>query len=323
VAEAARKKAVTSRDQAVTNRRQVAIREAEVAAAREALTQAEASLQNLIAQRLKVTQLSAQARQSKATITRREAEVGNAEEQLKDCIIRSPRDGVVIERFVEEGTIITSGRSSVSEGTKIVTLADISKLYCLAQVDEADVARVQIGQPAEMTIESFPNTKFKATVRKVYPKGVEESDVVTFTVELEVDTAGKEVRPAMTAEAEILTDTRDNVLVVPAGCVREGPEGFMVQVVTGAETKDVPVKVGVQTFDEVEIKEGLKPGDEVVVPPMAGGEGGEGGPGGSANGGGRGGSGGQGGGRNGSSSDRNRDFQRAIRSGTRGMGGGR
>lgn len=309
VAEASAKQAETSRDRAVANRRQVAIREAEVAAAREALVQAEASFQNLIAQRLKVPQLTAQVRQSGATITRREAEVTDAQKQLKDTIIRSPRAGVVIERFVEEGTIITSGRSSVSEGTKIVTLADISKLYCLAQVDEADVSRVQIGQPAMMTIESFPNAKFKATVRKVYPQGVEESDVVTFTVELEVDTAGKEVRPGMTAEAEILTDTRENVLTVPAGCVREGPSGFLVQVMKDGVPTDMPVKVGVQTFDNVEIKEGLTEGDLAIVPASAGSEGGQGGAGGS-------------GGRS-SSNDSNRNFQRAVRRGVGGMRGGR
>ncbi len=303
-AQAAQAQAQAQREVALADRRQVAIRAAELEAAQSSLEQARASLRQVMAERPRVTERAAALSQAQASIARREAELSNAQEQLNDTTIVAPRDGVVIERFVEEGTIITSGRSSVTEGTRILTIADITRLYCLASIDEADVAKVQPGQRASLSVESYQEQQFEAVVRKVYPQGVTESDVTLFTVELEVKPGEFELRPGMTAEIEIETMVKDNVLTVPSEAVREGPRGFVVMVDKGGEEpEEVPVEVGIQTFDAVEIMGGIEEGATIIVsmggPPEGEGNGGPGGPGGGQS-----------------------DAQRNLRRGFRSMGGG-
>ncbi len=310
---AGRDQASATRTQAEANRRLVSLREADVAIARAQLKQAEAALIQALAGPYQVRERESAVRTAQASIARREAELENAQEQLRDTIIRAPRDGVVIERFVEEGTIITSGRSSVAEGTKIVTIADVTKLYCLAEVDEADVAKVKAAQPASLRVEAFPDDEFVAKVRKVYPRGTAEADVTLFTVEMEVRPTPRHLRPGMTAEIEILTQVRKGALTLPVEALHEGPSGFAVKIMKGGQEIDQPVTIGVQTLEQVEISSGVKEGDEVVLPQAAGGSGDE-----------KGGrdKGGQGKGSQGKDT-RQRDFQRSMRQGMRGIGAGK
>ncbi|MCC7494048.1 MAG: efflux RND transporter periplasmic adaptor subunit [Fimbriimonadaceae bacterium] len=297
-AAAAREQARAARSQAEANRRQVALRQDDVEAARAQLKQAEAALLQAAVLPLQVAERRSAVRGSQAAIARRSAELRNAQEQYADTIIRAPRNGVVIERFVEEGTIITSGRSSISEGTKIVTLADVTQLYCLAEVDESDVADVATGQAAELTVEAFPEAKFAATVRKVYPQGKVESDVTLFTVELAVAPSKTLLRPGMTAEIEILTAVRKDVLLVPAEAVKEGPKGFVVEVMRGETPTEVEVKTGIQSTDQIEVTDGLSEADEVVIAAAPSDEGDGGGKG-----------------------DKQKDFNKSVMRGMKGMTG--
>ncbi|MBI5833704.1 MAG: HlyD family efflux transporter periplasmic adaptor subunit [Armatimonadetes bacterium] len=291
------KRSEIAKAQAEASRRTIEMRSADVDAARAALRQAEAQLTQVYAQRFKLAQNRGAVTQAAASVVRNEAQVFNAEKQLRDTIIRAPRDGVVIDRSVEEGTIISSGRSSVTEGTKILTLADVRQLYCLAAVDESDVGKVYAGQKAQFKVEAFGDRQFPATVRKVYPKGTVTANITQFTVELAVTKTEVMLRPGMSADIEILTEERPNVLVLPAEAVREGPGGFYVMMpgaagagkakASGAKSRSgaggtggagkpaedgtkVPIKVGITTAESIEIVEGLKEGDKVLVPAAAG-----------------------------------------------------
>ena len=226
-AQEAAQQAQAVRDLSLANQRQVAIKQRDVDAARAALKQAEAQLVLAQAQRFQVYEKQGLVRQAAASLTRGEANVFNAEKSLRDCIIRAPADGVVTDRYVQKGTIIASGKSSVTAGTTIVTMADTKALYCQAQVDEGDVGAVTVGQEATMKIEAYPDQSFKGKVRKVFPTGKVNSDVTQFVVQITVDQAGKELRPAMTVEISIETNRKSNVLTIPADMVKEGSKEFV------------------------------------------------------------------------------------------------
>ena len=81
-------------------------------------------------------------------------------------------DGVVTDRKVQTGTIIASGVSNVGGGTTILTLSDLSRIYVLASVDESDIGKVQVGQPATITVDAYPSMQFAGKVVRIASKGV-------------------------------------------------------------------------------------------------------------------------------------------------------
>jgi len=207
---------------------------------------------------------------AQATVTRRQAELKDYQKQLRDTIIRAPRDGVVTDRWVERGTVIASGKSSVAEGTKIVTIADNTKLYCNAEVDESQIGQVKEGMPASLKVEAFRDTPVKATVHTIYPKGHVTSDVTYFTVKMSVDPKALILRPAMTCEIEIETQIKKGVLTISPEAIKDGPKGLYVQVLRGGKPVETPVTVGLQTTDKTEVVQGLAEGDEVIIPRASG-----------------------------------------------------
>lgn len=236
-AKASERKAAAARSDAEANRRVVRLRELDLEAARAAQRQAEANYLDIFSQRFKLEQYKGSREQALAAGVRYEATLEQARKQLRDCTILAPRDGVVITRYVERGSIITGSRGAVGGGTTICTLADITDIYCNAQVNEADVAQVQAGQEATLTAESFGERPFPAKVRKVYPQGSVVSNVTMFTVELVVTGNITLLRPGMTADISIFTRRKEDVLILPSEAVREGASGYFVVVEGGQADK--------------------------------------------------------------------------------------
>ena len=222
--------------------------------------------------------------QAQAQTSRSEAQLDNARKNLGYTTITAPRDGLVIDRYVEEGTVITSGRSSVVAGTNIVTLADVSRMFLLAEVDEADIGQVKAGQAVEIEVETFPDTPFNGKVVQVYPRGENVDNVTVFKVRVELLKPAKELSPGMTAEASIICQRAKDVLAAPNDAVYEQEGKQLAEVLKEAESEVVEVETGISNFELTEIREGLKEGDEVVLgaggggfgPPGMGGGGGGG-----------------------------------------------
>jgi HlyD family secretion protein len=262
--------------------------EAARAAAEESRTQLRVAQANALQTEVTVHQVS----QARAQARRSTAQLENARKNLAYTTIVAPRAGLVVDRFVEQGTVITSGRSSVTAGTNIVTLADVSRMFVLAEVDEADIGQVKVGLPAEMEVETFRDRTFTGRVTQVYPKGEEIENVTIFRVRIEVDEPHRKLNPGMTAEVSIIIDRKDNVLAAPNDALYQQRGQSFADVMVDGEPEPVEVETGIASFDWTEIKSGLREGEEVVV----GGGGawtGQGGPGGSGGPGGRSGQGGQ------------------------------
>jgi HlyD family secretion protein len=224
-----------------------------------------------------IEELKNQARtleQARQQIRIAEAQVDNdqvsldlARQRLTETRVVSPVDGVVTQRAVQIGQIISSGISNVGGGTTALVVSDLSRIFVLAAVDEADIGQVLPGQRVKVTVDAYRNREFGGEVARISPRGVNVSNVVTFEVKLEVTARDKQMlRPEMTANVEILIDERADTLLAPTDAVfrRGGKSWVSVQAPGGAKT-DREVTVGISDGRKTEILSGLAAGETVLV----------------------------------------------------------
>ncbi|MFH0794589.1 MAG: efflux RND transporter periplasmic adaptor subunit, partial [bacterium] len=189
-----------------------------------------------------------------------------ARQALTDTKVYAPIDGVVSDRKVAVGQIISSGISNVGGGTTMLTLSDLSRIFILASVDESDIGKVKVGQSAVVTADAYPEKTFTGNVVRIATSGASVSNVVTFEVKLEVLGEGKELlKPQMTANVEIVAAEKELALLVPADAVtrQQGQRVVYVQKPDGT-TEERPVEVGISDGFKVEIMKGLNEGEEVA-----------------------------------------------------------
>ncbi len=190
-----------------------------------------------------------------------------AQERLADTRVVSPIDGVLTARNVQIGQIISSGISNVGGGTTAMTVSDLSHIFVLASVDEADIGKVAVGQSVEITVDAFAGKRFNGQVVRIATRGVNTSNVITFEVKIEVSSREKELlRPEMTANVDIIAAARDNVLSVPAEAIvrRKGKPHVTVVGADGAQD-DRPVETGISDGQKTELTSGISEGEKVVV----------------------------------------------------------
>ena len=156
-----------------------------------------------------------------AQIQTAQAELETAQTDLTKAYISSPIDGVVLARSVEPGYAVAASLQAV----ELLTLAsDLRTLELEIDVDEADVSVVKPGQKATFTVSAYPNKNFPATLTKVaYGPTESETNVVTYTAYLRVSNEDLLLRPGMTATARIVTEQRENALLVPNTALRFAP----------------------------------------------------------------------------------------------------
>jgi HlyD family secretion protein len=143
-----------------------------------------------------------------------------AQQRLTETKVMAPIDGVVTSRPAQIGTIVSSGITNIGGGSSIMTLSDLSRLFVLVPVDEADIGKVKLQQTVEIKCDSFPEKKFEGKIIRIAQKGASQASVVTFEVKIEVLGEGKELlRPEMTTDVEIVIAERQNVLRVPSEAV--------------------------------------------------------------------------------------------------------
>jgi HlyD family secretion protein len=150
------------------------------------------------------------------------AGLDQATSRLQKTTIRAPIDGVVLSRLVEPGQTITSGFTT----PVLFKLAqDLRRMRLNVDIDEADVSRIRMGQPATFTVESYPGRTFPSTVGSLQMDPKVSQNVVTYRAVLTVDNTGRELLPGMTCTATIQAEVKQGVLVVPNAALRFVPPG--------------------------------------------------------------------------------------------------
>ena len=160
----------------------------------------------------------AQIGQAEARVKEARASLEQAREDLQYATIRSPINGVVLFRNVEVGNAVSSIFVMGSAATLVMTLGDMSELYLKGKVDESDIGRIYLGQPARITVESFKDRKYLGKVNRISPMGEEKDNVTTFEVRVSI-TEPRDLKALMTANAEILLEERKNVLAIPEAAI--------------------------------------------------------------------------------------------------------
>ncbi len=197
-----------------------------------------------------------------------------ANQRLTDTKVFSPMNGVVSARPVQKGTIISSAISNVGGGSTLMTLSDTSQLFILASVDESDIGNVKLGYQCDISADSFHGVKFSGKVVRIAPKGVSVSNVVTIEVKIEVLSPNKNLlMPEMTANVEIVSAEKDDVIRIPADAVTRKHKERFVQVSKPVgppeeknDTKEErKVEVGITDGVNIEITDGLTEGEMIVV----------------------------------------------------------
>jgi HlyD family secretion protein len=211
----------------------------------------------------------AKVEQAKAQVAVAEAALEQAQENLRYATVSSPMNGVVLSRDVEIGDAVSSILVLGSQATQIMTLGDMSEVYLKGKVDEADIGKVYMGQPARISVESFKNKKFYGKVTKISPLGVDKDNVTTFEVRVSIRNFTGELRANMSANAEIIEKEKHNVLLVPeSAIIYDASSQPLVEVPDPKADhgwRKVSVKVGISNGVKSEILAGLKPGEKVIL----------------------------------------------------------
>ncbi len=207
-----------------------------------------------------------------ALIAKAKLAVENASERLDETVIVSPIDGVIVEKTVERGQIISSGISSVTGGSKLCVIADLDRLFIFALVDETDIGKVTVKQKALVTVDAYADKAFEGVAERIYPSGETSNNITVFKVKVEILDQEKSVlRPKMTANVDMILDTRPNALLVPEEAVvtpDDGSGSFVYAVQDGRLVKK-EVKTGLSNGFEIEIIEGLREGETISLLPPA------------------------------------------------------
>ena len=189
-----------------------------------------------------------------------------AEQRLKDTRVFSPINGVVSERNVQSGQIISSGINNVGGGTRVMVLSDLSRLFILASVDESDIGKVELRQKVIITADAFPGKRFFGKIDRIATKGINVSNVVTFEVKIEVRGRNRSLlKPEMTANVEIIVAEKEEVLMVPSEAVLYKKGGYFVRVQKDdGSIEERPVQAGISNGVVIEIIKGLSQGDTII-----------------------------------------------------------
>ena len=213
--------------------------------------------------------LKAKIAQSQAQVARDRANLKQLEEQLSYTDIESPIDGVVLSRDVEMGDAVSSILVLGSSATLVMTLGDISQVYVKGKVDESDIGKVYLSQPARIKVESFKDKTFNGVVTRISPMGVEKDNVTTFEVRVSINNPGGELKAEMTANAEIILEEHKNVLQIPEGSIIYDKDKKASVEVPDPKGKDgkrkLAVNIGISNGAKTELLSGLKEGDQVVL----------------------------------------------------------
>jgi HlyD family secretion protein len=208
------------------------------------------------------------------------ANLAAARDTLSKTTMRAPMGGIITALPVEEGEVAVIGTMN-NPGTKLLTIADMSVVEAVMEVDETDVPTVKVGQKANVTIDAYPNKTFAGTVTEVGSSPMQAlgaTEAVNFEVKIQLDNPPPGVRPGFSASADIITGTRAKALAIPiqALVVREKKGGAPgktqdeegVYLHKDGKVKFVPITTGLAGETNIEVVRGLSDGQQIVTGPF-------------------------------------------------------
>jgi HlyD family secretion protein len=236
-------------------------------------------------------QAMANLNQAEANVKIKQGALDKARADLEHCTITSPIDGIIISRNVDVGQTVAA---SLQAPVIFAIANDLTKMQIDANVAEADVGVVKVGQNVDFTVDAFPMQTFHGQVVQVRNAPITVQNVVTYDTVIGVSNPDLKLKPGMTANVSIVVAHKDNVLQTKNAALRYRPPGATlvettrtttrrsarpagnpggeprasertVYVLSGGHPKPVQIKTGISDGIVTEVVEGLKEGDRVVT----------------------------------------------------------
>ena len=188
-----------------------------------------------------------------------------AEEDLSKTTILAPHDGIVTLVDVVEGEVI-SGATSVSNGTELMTVAQLRELYMEATINEVDVERLVLGQEARLSFDAIPDFEIVGEIGKIALSARKDGNVRVFPIEVLFEAEDTRVRPGISATVDIPVDSIENAVTILLSAVfNEDDGGSHVFLKTSGSWERREVEVGINDLQHVAIHSGLEAGDVVAL----------------------------------------------------------
>jgi len=199
-------------------------------------------------------------RSQELAVEEKENVLRRAEKELADSYLRAPFNGVVTRQDAKAGEIVTAN-------TPLLFLISTAQFEIKANVPEADIAKVKVGDSADVTLDAYGSEEvFQAKVTVIDPAETLIEGVATYRVTFQFSVASDKIKSGMTANIDIQSASRQGVIIIPQRAVVKKNGQTFVQVLDGGEVKEVQVKTGLRGSDgNIEIVEGVKEGDAVVI----------------------------------------------------------
>lgn len=192
-------------------------------------------------------------------IKQAEIAVQQAKNDLENASLVAPFAGVV-------GAIQVNVGEAVGANAAVMTLVDPKATRVDVTVDENDIGKVQLGKPAQITFDARPGDRLRARVIGIAPSAVIQQGVATYTVSLSIEEPDVELPAGLTANVSIISDQRDDVLLVPNRAIRRQGRNQMVEILVDGKTESRQVRTGLSNDQVTEVVEGLQDGEMVVMP---------------------------------------------------------
>lgn len=229
----------------------------------------EVALNKQMSARRNVAVSKADIARARAQVSQAQAALDQAKEDLANSTIVSPINGLVLSRDVEVGGAVSSILVLGSQATQLFTVGNMSTVYVLGKVDQADIGKVYLGQEARIRVESFPKKIYTGKVTKISPMGVEKDNVTTFEVRVSIQNPTGELKANMSANAELIIREKHNVLLIPETAVVYDKNHKTFAEIPAQEAKlgwkKVPIQIGISNGINSEVESGLKQGQQVIL----------------------------------------------------------
>ncbi|MEO0430611.1 MAG: efflux RND transporter periplasmic adaptor subunit [Cyanobacteria bacterium J06656_5] len=207
--------------------------------------------------------------QAMARVERAQGQIEAIETRIDNTIIRAPFSGVVTQKFATEGAFVTptTSASEAASATSSAIVAIANGLEVVAEVPEADLSQIQVGQAAEIVSTAYPESIFAGEVRLIAPEAIERQNVTIFQVRIQLENGLEQLRSNMNVDVAFLGNRLSDALVVPAVAVvtQGGETGVLVPGENNRNIRFRPVTLGPQVGEQIQILDGVTPGDQVFI----------------------------------------------------------
>ncbi len=271
--------AVTAAQNALTNAQlsltaQTNSAQAKVVSAQQSLQNAQAQYAKLVAPADRSTTQAAYSQLISAS-----AQLQSAQLNYDKTVVKSPIDGQVAALSATVG-LDAGSSATVSGATSIATIVTQQQI-AIIQLNEVDTAKIKVGQDAQLTFDALPDLKINGKVSEISGVGTVTSGVVNYNIKVSFDSQDARIKPGMSTSVNIITESKDNVLLVPSAAIKTGYQGSYVQTLPGVSANGrkpvtssvTPVRKFVQVGDsndtQTEIVSGVNDGDLIITQTIA------------------------------------------------------